>query len=116
VEAISRNLYRWYTRFTINTGLPGVVGWEWHEQQQRAVNPPDWVTKRITDIDQFYITVDTDTTKQFMNLYGVRYIVLGQLEQVTYPGPGLDKFAAFNNILWNEVYRDANTIIYEVIQ
>jgi YYY domain-containing protein len=116
VEANSRNLYRWYTRFTINTGLPGVVGWEWHEQQQRAVNPPDWVTKRVTDIDLFYTTVDTDITKQFLNLYAVKYIVVGQLEQVTYPGPGLDKFAAFNGILWNEVYRDENTVIYEVMQ
>jgi uncharacterized membrane protein len=116
VEANSRNLYRWYSRFTIYTGLPGVVGWEWHEQQQRALNPPDWVTKRITDIDQFYTTVDTDITKQFLNMYAVRYIVVGQLEQVTYPGPGLDKFPAFNGILWNEVYRDENTIIYEVIK
>jgi YYY domain-containing protein len=116
VEANSRNLYRWYSRFTIYTGLPGVVGWEWHEQQQRALNPTDWVTKRITDIDQFYTTVDTDSTKQFINLYGVRYIVVGQLEQVTYPGPGLDKFPAFNGILWNEVYRDENTVIYEVIK
>ena len=116
VEANSRSLYRWYTRFTINTGLPGVVGWEWHAQQQRAVNPPDWVTKRVSDIDQFYNTVDTDITRQFINLYGVKYIVLGQLEGVTYPGPGLDKFPAFNGILWNEVYRDANTVIYEVIQ
>jgi YYY domain-containing protein len=116
VEANSRNLYRWYSRFTINTGLPGVVGWEWHQQQQRAVNPPDWVTKRVTDIDQFYTTVDTDLTRQFLNLYRVKYIVLGQLEQVTYPGPGLDKFSAFNGVLWNEVYRDAGTVIYEVIQ
>ncbi len=45
-----------------------------------------------------------------------RYIVVGQLEQVTYPGPGLDKFPAFNGMLWNEVYRDENTVIYEVIQ
>ena len=116
VEANSRNLYRWYTRFTIYTGLPGVVGWEWHEQQQRALNSPEWVTKRILDIDQFYTTVDTDVTKGFLNLYTVRYIVVGQLEQVTYPGPGLDKFPAFNGILWKEVYRDASTVIYEVIQ
>jgi YYY domain-containing protein len=116
VEANSRNLYRWYSRYTINTGLPGVVGWDWHQKQQRAVNPSDWVTKRINDIDQFYTTVDTDTTKQFLNLYGVKYIVVGQLEQVTYPGPGLDKFPAFTGILWNEVYRDGNTVVYEVIQ
>jgi uncharacterized membrane protein len=116
VEANSRNLYRWYSRFTIYTGLPGVVGWEWHQQQQRALNPPEWVTKRILDIDQFYTTVDTEYTKQFLNLYQVKYIVLGQLEQVTYRGPGLEKFPAFNGILWKEVYQDENTVIFEVIQ
>ncbi len=114
VEANSPNLYRWYTRFTIYTGLPGVVGWEWHQQQQRAVNSPDWVSKRLADINQFYNTVDTDITKQFLNLYHVSYIVVGQLEQVTYRGPGLEKFPAFNGILWNVVYQDENTTIYEV--
>ncbi|HEX9090319.1 MAG TPA: DUF2298 domain-containing protein, partial [Anaerolineales bacterium] len=116
VEADSPNLYRWYTRFTIYTGLPGVVGWEWHEQQQRAVNSTEWVSKRLADIDQFYNTVDTDLTKQFLNLYDVSYIVVGQLEQITYRGPGLDKFTAFNGILWNVVYQDANTTIYQVIR
>ncbi len=116
VEANSPNLYRWYTRFTINTGLPGVVGWEWHQQQQRAVNPPDWVSKRLADIDQFYTTVDTAVTRQFLNLYQVKYIVVGQLEEVTYPGPGLDKFPAFDGNLWRAVYHDQDTTIYEVIQ
>jgi uncharacterized membrane protein len=116
VEADSPNLYHWYTRFTIYTGLPGVVGWEWHEQQQRSVNSPEWVSKRLADIDQFFKTVDTDTTKQFLNLYDVSYIVVGQLEQVTYRGPGLEKFPAFNGILWNVVYQEENTTIYEVIR
>jgi uncharacterized membrane protein len=116
VEANSRNLYRWYSRFTIYTGLPGVVGWEWHQKQQRALNPAEWVTKRILDIDRFYTTVDTEYTKQFLNLYQVKYIVVGQLEQVTYPGPGLEKFPAFNGNLWKEVYRDESAVIYEVIQ
>jgi uncharacterized membrane protein len=50
-----------------------------------------------------------------LNLYQVKYIVVGQLEEVTYPGPGLDKFPAFVGNLWNEVYHDENTTIYEVI-
>jgi YYY domain-containing protein len=116
VEANSPNLYRWYSRFTIYTGLPGVLGWQWHEQQQRAVNPSDWVTRRLEDIDQFYLTLDTDLTRQFLNLYDVRYIVVGQLEEVHYPGPGLEKFPDFNGILWNQVYQDENTTIYEVIR
>jgi uncharacterized membrane protein len=115
VEANSPNLYRWYTRFTINTGLPGVVGWEWHEQQQRALYP-SWVSKRLDDVDQFYTTVDTDTVKQFLSLYQVKYIVVGQLEEVRYAGPGLDKFTAFNGNLWNQVYHDKDTTIYEVIR
>jgi uncharacterized membrane protein len=116
VEAVSPNLYRWYTRFTIYTGLPGVVGWEWHQQQQRALNPPGWVSKRLKDVDQFYNTLDTDYAKYFLNLYNIRYIVVGQLEEITYPGPGLDKFTAFNGILWSQVYHDQNTTIYEVIK
>jgi YYY domain-containing protein len=125
VEANSPNLYRWYSRFTVYTGLPGVLGWQWHEQQQRTfspeeqqqwgVNPFDWVTKRLTDIDQFYTTVDTDTVKQFLSLYNVKYIVVGQLEEARYPGPGLEKFSAFNGVLWNQVYHDQDTTIYEVI-
>jgi YYY domain-containing protein len=116
VEANSPDLYRWYSRFTIYTGLPGVLGWQWHQQQQRAVNPADWVTKRLNDINEFYLTVDTDYVKQFLNLYDVQYIVVGQLEEVHYPEPGLDKFAAFNGILWKQVYQSENTTIYEVIK
>jgi uncharacterized membrane protein len=116
VEANTRNLYRWYSRFTIYTGLPGVVGWEWHEQQQRALNPPDWVTRRITEIDQFYLGTDGGAAREFLERYNVQYIIVGQLEQAAYPGVGLEKFPAFNGQLWQEVYRDGSTVIYEVIR
>jgi uncharacterized membrane protein len=115
VEANSGNLYRWYTRFTIYTGLPNVLGWEWHQQQQRAVNPASWVNSRLVEINQFYQTEDIHAALDFLSKYDVRYIVVGGLERVTYAGPGLDKFPAFNGNYWREVYREGDTVIYEVI-
>jgi YYY domain-containing protein len=115
VEANLRNLYRWGSRFSIYTGLPGVVGWEWHQQQQRAVNPAAWVTQRIQEVDQFYHTTDLKAARDFLRKYNVRYIILGQQERGHYPGPGLDKFEDADGSLWREVYRDGETVIYEVL-
>jgi uncharacterized membrane protein len=115
VEANLRNLYHWGSRFSIYTGLPGVVGWEWHQQQQRALLPSSWVSQRIEEIDQFYLTEDLQVAQAFLRKYQVRYIILGQQERGHYPGPGLDKFINANGDLWQEVYRDADTLIYEVM-
>ncbi|HEX7975985.1 MAG TPA: DUF2298 domain-containing protein, partial [Anaerolineales bacterium] len=114
VEANLRDLYRWGSRFSIYTGLPGVVGWEWHQQQQRALVPGTWISSRIQEIDDFYTTTDLEAARSFLRKYGVRYIIVGQLEHNHYPGPGLDKFPAANGVLWSEVYRDGDTAIYEV--
>jgi uncharacterized membrane protein len=116
VEANLRNLYRWGSRFSIYTGLPGVAGWEWHQQQQRAVNPPAWVTQRILEIDEFYQTTDLKRALDFLRKYGVRYIILGQQERGRYPGPGLEKFESADGSLWREVYRNNDTVIYEVME
>ena len=115
VEANRRDLYRWGSRFSIYTGLPGVVGWEWHQQQQRALLPGSWVSDRIAEIDQFYTTTDPQLADQFLRKYNVRYIVLGQQERGHYAGEGLAKFPAQEGILWRSVYQDGDTIIYQVI-
>jgi len=116
VEANLRNLYRWGSRFSIYTGLPSVVGWEWHQQQQRAVNPGAWVSERISEIDNFYLTPDWNAAEAFLKKYQVRYIIVGQQERGHYQGPGLNKFEEANGILWREVYRSEDTVIYEVPQ
>lgn len=116
VEANLRNLYRWGSRMTIYTGLPGVVGWEWHQQQQRAVVPGSWVTNRILEIDDFYQTTDWEAARKFLEKYDVQYIIVGQQERGHYPGAGLEKFAAAEGILWKEVFRFQDTIIYQVLE
>jgi len=56
-----------------------------------------------------------ETARTFLKKYNVRYIVVGQLEQLYYPGQGLEKFEAHNGTLWQEVFRDRQTAIYQVL-
>ena len=105
--------YRWCTRYTIYTGLPGVLGWNWHQRQQRALNPPNWVTDRVAEINDFYTTPDPQAAYAFLKKYNVRYIIVGRLEHAYYP-EGVQKFQAYNGIFWSEVFRSGETIIYEV--
>lgn len=107
--------YRWCTRMTIYTGLPGVVGWNWHQRQQRALWSGDRITQRVEGIRLFYTTNDAEAARSFLKAYQVRYIILGQLEQAAYAGEGLLKFEQYNGIYWRSVYRQGNTIIYEVL-
>lgn len=108
--------YRWGSRYTIYTGLPGVVGWNWHERQQRALFPGEWVSDRVLEIAAFYNDRNIETTVNFLRKYDVKYIIVGQLEQQNYEAAGLQKFNQFDGIFWKSVYDDSGVQIYEVIQ
>ena len=126
VEAAAAGVqYSWLSRFSIYTGLPDVVGWEWHQQQQRVLES-DQVVARGQETDTFYETTDANAARAFLKKYNVKYIIVGQLERAKYtPGPyaavpddspdGLLKFDQYNGTLWQEVYRDGQTAIYEVL-
>ncbi|MBI1792582.1 MAG: glycosyltransferase family 39 protein [Chloroflexi bacterium] len=105
--------YKWGTRYTIYTGLPGVVGWSWHQRQQRTLTP-QLVTGRIDEIASFYTTQDAQAARGFLKKYNVKYVIVGQLERLEYPGLGLAKFEQFNGQFWSSVYRDGDTVIYQV--
>jgi uncharacterized membrane protein len=115
VEANLRNLYRWGSRISNYTGLPGVVGWEWHQQQQRALLPGFWVSDRIAEIDNFYQTTDMAIARDFLKKYDVSYFIVGQQERGLYPGEGLEKIPAAEGVLWSKIYEDGETVIYEVL-
>jgi len=106
--------YRWGTRYTIYTGLPGIVGWNWHQRQQRAVVNSDWVQQRVDQVVQFYNNLDQDQVREFLRQFAVKYIVVGQLERAAYSKEGIAKFDSWNGDLWDEVYRDGETVIYQV--
>ncbi|MCX7753718.1 MAG: DUF2298 domain-containing protein [Anaerolineales bacterium] len=107
--------YRWGTRYTIYTGLPGVVGWNWHQRQQRALFPSNWVTDRVDAVRFFYEATSSEYAREFLQKYNVEYIIVGQLERIYHP-EGIEKFERLNGVLWNKIYENGQTAIYQVIR
>ena len=108
-------LYRWGSRFSIYTGLPTVLGWDWHQTQQRGFSPASNIAERQQDIRMFYQIDDRSLAEDFLREYRVEYVIVGQLERNYYPGAGLDKFDRLEGDLWQEVFRNEQTVIYQVL-
>jgi YYY domain-containing protein len=75
--------YRWGARTAIYTGLPSVLGWSWHQQQQRAGDSTA-VLERASEIADFYTRFTVDEARDFLQRYGVRYIIVGEMERAYY--------------------------------
>ena len=106
--------YRWCTRMTIYTGLPGVVGWNWHQRQQRVYTSTQ-VQERVDAVGNFYNALEVEAARLFLKTYDVKYIIVGQLERSSYTPEGLIKFEQFDGVYWRSVYRDGDTVIYDVL-
>ena len=115
-EAHSTNPYRSIgNRVSMYTGLPAVVGWDWHQRQQRAVLPASFVRDRIHDLDRLYMTLDKAEALDILDRYDVTYIYVGELEQTYYAPQGLAKFDQMADLgLLKKVYDSEDVSIYEV--
>jgi len=109
-------LYRWGNRVSIYTGLPTIVGWDWHQRQQRGHIAGDEVNRRVREVGETYSTGDLTRARQLLRRYRVRYIYLGELERAVYPADGLAKFERWaQEGFLREVYRNPGVVIYEVV-
>ena len=105
--------YRFGSRYSIYTGLPGVIGWNWHQRQQRAAAPSNLVTDRVEEVKEFYLNVDIDKTVTFLDRYAVRYIVVGEYEIAYYHVDGMDKFRQMVGMgLLDIAYENDSVVIY----
>ena len=105
--------YRWGGRYSIYTGLPSIIGWNWHQIQQRH-GEQFAVGERQSDLDTLYTTRSTTMAAEVLQRYGVEYIVVGELERLYYPAPGLDKFETMADQGVVKVYSNAQVDIYRV--
>jgi YYY domain-containing protein len=113
----SPNLYKWGSRIAINTGLPSVMGWDWHQTQQRALhNMGAFVRQRGSNVNAFYNTTDIDTALRIAAFYDVEYIIVGALERAYYSRTSLSKFDEMVRMgILEEVYRNGDDVIYRFV-
>jgi YYY domain-containing protein len=111
VEAVT-DLYRWGGRVSIYTGLPAVIGWDWHQRQQR-VNYSWAVTERRQDVTSFYTTTVLTQAVDFLDRYNVQYVYVGELERITYPLAGIEKFDQMSLFGLTPVFSYGPVTIYE---
>jgi uncharacterized membrane protein len=108
-------LYRWGSRVSIYTGLPTVIGWDWHQKQQRAAVDGQQVDRRIADLRDFFNTPDPAQAIAFLRKYGVSYVYMGDLERAYYDAAGLAKFDQMaGQGQLNVVYDNGHVKIYRV--
>jgi uncharacterized membrane protein len=84
--------YQWGGRISTFTGLPTILGWPFHESQQRP-GYGVWVDQRMADVTAIYgDAVPLAKVEPLLQRYGVRLIYVGELERALYPVEGLAKF------------------------
>ena len=116
LEAVAPLSYAWFNRVSIYTGLPDVLGWPDHVDEQRYADQP---LNRMVDIGIIYTTTDSAQALELLHYYHVRYIYVGDLEQQIYAQQstaGLDKFDRMVGDTLSIVYRAGGVTIYEVMQ
>ncbi len=110
-------LYQWGSRISSYTGLPTIVGWDWHQRQQRTMMPGGTVEERQRDVRTLYDTTDVNQTMTMLHKYDVEYIYVGELERAFYSAAGIDKFDHMRvKGLLDLVYENQEVRIYRVRQ
>jgi uncharacterized membrane protein len=110
------------SRFSIATGLPTVLGWERHQQQQRYVAD---AAVRFRDVREFYRSANVDEKMAFLDQYGVSYVVVGDIERFAVIGENPrdpystpEGIATFDEMVGNGLeiaFQQGSTTIYRVV-
>ena len=105
--------YRWGNRVSIYTGLPSVVGWKWHQEQQRFGYRAA-VDERVRDVERIYSTPDAAEALALLRAYNVELVYVGQMERLYYPSSGLAKFEGELSPAVEAVYKTEDVTLYRL--
>jgi len=103
--------YQEFTRVSMNTGLPTVLGWAYHVFQR--AHPWADINRRKADIETAYTDKNKEVVAAILERYHVALVFVGSLERRTYAGGNLDSFQQWKDIL-TPVYENEGVHIFAV--
>ena len=103
--------YQDFTRLSMNTGLPTVLGWDYHVFQRGHAQAE--VDRRKQDVAAAYTSEDEAVVKRILSRTHVALVAVGNLERKTYAGGNLANFEAWTDLL-TPVYRNPEFVLFAV--
>ncbi|HYN40367.1 MAG TPA: DUF2298 domain-containing protein, partial [Thermoanaerobaculia bacterium] len=104
--------YQEFSRISMQTGIPTVLGWEHHVNQRG--NARAEIEARRAAVTKIYSSLDTSIVEPLLRRYRVGYVYVGWLERATYPRSGFAKFETAGE-LFEEVFAYKDVRIYRVL-
>jgi hypothetical protein len=104
--------YQEFSRISMMTGIPTVLGWEHHVNQRG--NARAEIDARRAAVTKIYSSLDTSIVEPLLRRYRVGYVYVGWLERATYPRSGFAKFETAGE-LFEEVFAYRDVRIYRVL-
>jgi len=117
-ESAAANEYRSLrNRVPTYTGLPSILGYNWHQKQQRSILGSELIDHRSNDVNQLFSTPDPNLALYLLQKYDVSYVIAGYPERLYYPADGIAKFermAAEGRL--RVAYQNEHVTLYEVVR
>ncbi len=107
LEAPGQSYHAELSRVSAFTGLPAVLGWDYHEMQWRGTY--DEAGRRKADVEKLYTTRDPQETLTLLDKYAISYVYVGPAERAAFPAPSLQKFDALMDV----AFQQGNVTIYK---
>ncbi len=103
--------YQEFTRLSMHTGLPTVLGWEYHTFQRGHSQAE--IDRRKEEVAAAYTSGDEAFVARLLRRYHVALVAVGNLERRTYAGGNLARFEAWTDLL-TPVYRNPEVVLFGV--
>lgn len=101
--------YQEFSRVTMHTGLPIVLGWDYHVSQRGHAQRE--IERRKDDVATLYTSNDPALVGELLRRYHVALFYVGPLERNTYQIADLERFKGFQD-LHGPIYQNSGVAIF----